>query len=259
MFHLDPKDVLTDQDRAKFASPFLELGRLKNKVVKTFDDAVGDIPNGAAIMFAGFGGVGSPQNLIAALHRQGAYNLTGISNEAGGSDGRVDVGTLVEAHRIRKMICCFTAATHPSRQTPFFQMYNEGEIEAELVPQGTLAESIRSAGAGIGAFFTPTSVGTELAQDKEHRMFNGRMHVLKYPLHADYAFIRAWKADTFGNLQFRLAQRNFNPIMATAARITIVEVENEIVSVGDLDPDQIHTPGVYVNRIVQIPPDGIWA
>ena len=259
MFHLDPKDVLIDQDRAKFASPFLELGRLKNKVVKTFDDAVGDIPNGAAIMFAGFGGVGAPQNLIAALHRQVAYNLTGISNEAGGSDGRVDVGTLVEAHRIRKMICCFTAATHPSRQTPFFQMYNEGEIEAELVPQGTLAESIRSAGAGIGAFFTPTSVGTELAQDKEHRMFNGRMHVLEYPLHADYAFIRAWKADTFGNLQFRLAQRNFNPIMATAARITIVEVENEIVSVGDLDPDQIHTPGVYVNRIVQIPPDGIWA
>jgi 3-oxoadipate CoA-transferase alpha subunit len=232
---------------------------VKNKIYSSFDDAVVDIPNGATIMFAGFGGVGAPQNLIAALHRQGAYDLTGISNEAGGVDGRVDVGTLVEAGQIRKMICCFTAATHPSRQTPFFQMYNKGEIEAELVPQGTLAESIRSAGAGIGAFYTPTSVGTELAQHKEHRDLNGRMHVLEYALHADFAFIRAWNADTFGNLQFRLAQRNFNPIMATATRITIVEVENEIVPVGDLDPDQIHTPGVYVNRIVRIPPDGIWA
>ena len=157
------------------------------------------------------------------------------------------------------MICCFTAATHPSHQTPFSQMYNKAEIEADLVPQGTLAETIRSAGAGIGAFYTPTSVGTELAQDKEHRELNGRMHVLEYALPADYAFIRAWNADTFGNLQFRLAQRNFNPIMATAARITIVEVENEIVPAGDLDPDQIHTPGVYVNRIVRILPDGIWA
>ena len=138
-------------------------------------------------------------------------------------------------------------------------MYNGGEIEAELVPQGTLAETIRAAGAGIGAFYTATSLGTELPQDKEHRELNGRMHVLEYALHADYAFIRAWNADTSGNLQFRLAQRNFNPIMATAARITIVEVENDIVPVGDLDPDQIHTPGVYVNRIVRIPPDGIWA
>ena len=131
-------------------------------------------------------------------------------------------------------------------------------IEAELVPQGTLAERIRAAAAGIGGFYTPTSVGTELAEGKEHREINGRMHVLEYPLPADYAFVRAWKADTFGNLQFRLAQRNFNPIMAMAAKTTIVEVENGIVEAGELDPDQIHTPGIYVDRIVRIPPDGIW-
>ena len=137
-------------------------------------------------------------------------------------------------------------------------MYNNGEVDAELIPQGTLAERIRAAGAGIGAFYTPASVGTELAEGKEHREIDGKVYVLEYPLHADYAFIRAWKADTFGNLQFRLTQRNFNPIMAMAARVTIVEVENDIVPMGELDPDQIHVPGVYVDRLVRIPPDGIW-
>jgi 3-oxoadipate CoA-transferase alpha subunit len=137
-------------------------------------------------------------------------------------------------------------------------MYNNDEVDAELVPQGTLAERIRAAAAGIGAFYTPASVGTELAAGKEHRDIDGRTYVLEYPLHADYAFIRAWKADTVGNLQFRLAQRNFNPIMAMAARITVVEVENDIVAVGELDPDQIHVPGVYVDRLVRIPSDGIW-
>jgi 3-oxoadipate CoA-transferase alpha subunit len=131
-------------------------------------------------------------------------------------------------------------------------------MDAELVPQGTLAERIRAAASGIGAFYTPTSVGTELAEGKEHREINGRMHVLEYPLHADYALIRAWKADTFGNLQFRLAQRNFNPIMAMAAKITIVEVESAIVDVGGIDPDHVHVPGVYVDRLVKIPPDGIF-
>ena len=138
------------------------------------------------------------------------------------------------------------------------RLYNNGEIDAELLPQGTLAERIRAAAAGIGAFYTPASVGTELAAGKEHREINGRMYVLEYPLHADYAFIRAWKADTLGNLQFHLAQRNFNPIMAMAARITIVEVENDIVTAGELDPNHIHVPGVYVDRLVRIPPDGIW-
>ncbi|MDA0735248.1 MAG: CoA transferase subunit A [Chloroflexi bacterium] len=231
---------------------------MKNKAFQTFDEAVADVPDGSTIMFPGFGGVGTPQNLIAALLRQGARSLTGISNGHGGTDGRVDVGTLIEAGQMSKMICAFTAPTHPSRVPPFVRMYNEGEIEAELVPQGTLAERIRAAAAGIGGFFTPTSVGTELAEGKEHREINGRQQVLEYPLFADYAFIRAWKADTFGNLQFRLTQRNFNPIMAMAARTTIVEVENSIVALGDLDPDNVHVPGVYVDRVVVIPADGIW-
>jgi 3-oxoacid CoA-transferase A subunit len=233
---------------------------MKNKIYQTFDEAVADVPDGSVFMSPGFGGVGLPRNLLAALNRQGAKNLTGISNNAGTVDAKVDVGTLVAAGQVKKMICAFTAPTHPSQITPFVRMYNNGEVDAELVPQGTLAERIRAAASGIGAFYTPASVGTELAEGKEHREINGRTYVLEYPLHADYAFIRAWKADTFGNLQFRLAQRNFNPIMAMAARITIVEVENDIVAAGELDPDQIHVSGVYVDRLVRIPPspDGIW-
>ena len=231
---------------------------MKNKVYGTFDEAVAGIPNGSTIMFPGFGNVGVPRNLIAALHRQGAKHLTGISNNAGAMDDNVDVGTLVEAGQMKKMICAFTAATHPSRITPFVRMYNDDEIEAELVPQGTLAERMRAAAFGIGGFYTPTSVGTELAEGKEHREINGRTYVLEHPLPADYAFIRAWKADTFGNLQFRLTQRNFNPVMAMAATITIVEVENDVVAVGEIEPDNVHVPGIYVDRIVRIPTDGIW-
>jgi len=233
---------------------------MKNKIYQTFDEGVADVPDGSVFMSPGFGGVGLPRNLLAGLNRQGAKNLTGISNNAGTVDAKVDVGTLVAAGQVKKMICAFTAPTHPSQVTPFVRMYNNGEVDAELVPQGTLAELIRAAASGIGAFYTPASVGTELAEGKEHREINGRMYVLEYPLHADYAFIRAWKADTFGNLQFRLSQRNFNPIMAMAARITIVEVENDIVAAGELDSDQIHVPGVYVDRLGRIPPppDGIW-
>jgi 3-oxoacid CoA-transferase A subunit len=233
---------------------------MKNKIYQTFDEAVADVPDGSVFMSPGFGGVGLPRNLLAALNRQGAKNLTGISNNAGTVDAKVDVGTLVAVGQVKKMICAFTAPTHPSQITPFVRMYNNGEVDAELVPQGTLAERIRAAASGIGAFYTPASVGTELAEGKEHREINGRTYVLEYPLQADYAFIRAWKADAFGNLQFRLAQRNFNPIMAMAARITIVEVENDIVAAGELDPDQIHVSGVYVDRLVRIPPapDGIW-
>jgi 3-oxoadipate CoA-transferase, alpha subunit len=208
---------------------------VQNKIYQTFDEAVADIPDGVVLMSPGFGGVGVPRNLLAALHRQGARGLTGISNNAGTLDAKVDIGTLVAAGQMKKMICAFTAPTHPSQVTPFVRMYNNNEIEAELLPHGTLAERIRAAGAGIGAFYTPASVGTELAAGKEHREINGRMYVLEYPLHADYAFLRAWKADTFGNLQFRLAQRNFNPIMGMAARVTIVEVENDLVAVGALD------------------------
>jgi len=226
---------------------------MKNKVLPDFKVAVADVPDGSTIMFPGFGNPGMPRNLIQALYNQGAKNLVGISNSVGRN-----LGMLVENGRIRKMIAAFTASTHPSRETPFNRMYNDGEVEAELVPQGTLVERMRAAAAGIGAFYTPTSVGTELAEGKEHREFDGRMHVLEYPLHGDYAFIRCWRADTFGNLQFRLAQRNFNPIMAMAAKVTIVEVEHEIVEVGEIDPDHVHVPGVYTNRIVQIPPDGIF-
>ena len=231
---------------------------MQNKVFATFDEAVAGIPDGCTVAFAGFGNVGFPRNLIAALHRQGATNMEGISNNAGALDDRVDVGLLVGAGRFRKMTCAFTAATHPSRITDFVRMYNDGEIEAETVPQGTLVERLRAAAYGIGGFFTPTSVGTELAEGKEHREIDGRTYVLEHPLRTDYAFIRAWKADTFGNLQFRLTQRNFNPVMAMAATTTIVEVENDIVEIGGLDPDHIHVPGIYVNRLVRIPEDGIW-
>lgn len=232
---------------------------MKNKVYPSCDAAVADIPDGITFMSPGFGNTGIPRNLLAALHRHGAKNLTGISNNAGRADDRADIGTLVQAGQVRKMICAFTAPTHPSQVTPFVRLYNNDEIDAELVPQGTLAERIRAAAAGIGAFYTPASVGTELAQDKEHREINGRQYVLEYPLHADYAFIRAWKADTFGNLQFRLAQRNFNPIMAMAADITIVEVEGDIVEPGEIDPDHIHVPGVYVDRLVKLSADEILA
>ena len=231
---------------------------MKNKTCPDFDAAVADVPDGATIMFGDFGGIGAPQNLIAALHRKGTRGLTGISNEHGGTDGRVDVGTLIETGRIRKMVCSITAATHPSRVTPFVRLYNAGEIDGELVPQGTLAERIRAGGAGIGGFYTPTGAGTEIADGKETREINGRSYLLEYPLVADYAFIRAWQADAFGNLRFRMAQRNFNPIMAMAARVTLVEVENAVVSIGTLDPDDINLPGVYVNRIVEIPPEKLF-
>ena len=231
---------------------------MKNKIYQTFDAAVADVSDGSVFMAPGFGGVGIPRNLLAALNRQGAKELTGISNGAGALGGKLDVGTLIAAGQVKKMYAAFTAPTHPSQITPFVQMYNDGEIDAELVPQGTMAERIRAAASGIGAFYTPASVGTELAEGKEHREINGRTYVLEYPLHADYALIRAWRADTFGNLQFRLAGRNFNPIMAMAARITVVEVEDDIVPAGELDPDKVHVPGVYVDRLVKMGPDDIW-
>ena len=232
---------------------------MPNKIYPDFDQAVADIPDGSTIMFGGFGGVGAPQNLMAALLSQGAVGITGISNEHGGTDGRIDVGTLIEARQIAKMITCFTSNPHPSRVTPFVKLYNDGLVDAELVPMGTLTERMRAAAFGIGGFYTPTAAGTEIADGKEHRTIQGRPHVLEFPLPADYAFIRAWKADTMGNLQFRLALRNFNPIMAMAAKTTLVDVETEIVDPGQLDPDHIHVPGIYVDRVVHIPEDGIWA
>lgn len=231
-----------------------------NKVLGTFDEAVADIPDGATVMMGGFGPPGMPRNLIAALLRQGAKDLVFIANTHGYPGNFMDMGRLVEARRIRKMICSFTAAPRPSRVVAFEIMHEAGEVEAELVPQGTLAERIRAAGAGIGAFYTPTSAGTLVAEGKEHRTINGREYVLEYPLHADYALIRAHRADSWGNLQYRLSQRNFNPIMAQAARVTLVEVEEEILELGAIDPDQVHTPSIFVDRVVHIPPhpEGIW-
>jgi 3-oxoacid CoA-transferase A subunit len=233
---------------------------MKSKIVPSFEDAVADIPDGASIMVAGFG-PGTPHNLVRALYETSAKDLWIIANSAGGGavaapGDLINTSHLIDAGRVRRVTLAFTAATHPSRQTPLERLNEAGLIEAELVPQGTLAERIRAGGSGIPAFYTPTGVNTELAQGKEQREFKGRTYLLEEALTADYAFIRCWKADEFGNLVFRRAQRNFNPIMAMAAGCTIVEAET-IVPTGELDPDQIHTPGIFVQRLVQIPPDGI--
>jgi 3-oxoacid CoA-transferase A subunit len=235
---------------------------MKNKVLKSFDEAVADIPDGASIYIPGFAGPGTPRNLIAAVLRKKVKNLVCISNHpgAGPFDGQMDLGKLVEAGLVKKIHCCFTAAPHPSQATAFEKLHQQGLIEGELMPQGTLAERIRAAAAGIPAFYVRTGVGTEMAEGKERRVFDGQEYIMERALPADYAFIRAYRCDTFGNLQYRLSQRNFNPIMAMAAKTTIVEVEQEPEPPGSIDPDQVHTPGVFVHRIVKIPPasEGIW-
>lgn len=231
---------------------------MKNKIFESFDEAVADVKDGSTIMIPGFAGVGIPRNLLAALLTQGAKDLTGIANGSGGRGDLIDQGALIAAGQFKKMIMAFTASPHPSRGTTWDELYQSDQIEAELVPQGTLAERIRAGGAGIGAFFTRTTVGTELAEGKEHRTIDGQEYVLEYPLKADYALIRALRADKWGNLQFKLSQRNFNPIMAMASKVTIVEVEEDILEAGEMDPDNIHTSGIFVDRIVRIPPDGIW-
>jgi 3-oxoacid CoA-transferase A subunit len=223
------------------------------------DEAVKDFPDGATLMIPGFG-PGTPINLMAALWRQGARDLTCISNGIGfaATDERLrGLGDMILAGRVKRVIAAFTASPRPSRTGTAEELIRAGMLKAELVPQGTLAERIRAGGAGIAAFYSPTGVGTLVAQGKEHREFDGRMHVLERGLFADVAFIRAWKADTAGNLIYRRAARNFNPIMAMAARLTIVEVELPIVPAGEIDPDQVHTPGIYVDRLVQISPGEI--
>ena len=224
--------------------------------------AVADIPDGATIAFAGFGMPGTPFNLIAALAEQGAKNLTLIANTTGGAQQprMPDIGMLVERGRVRKVICAFNAATRASDVLPFTKYYEAGEVEAELVPQGTLAERLRAAGAGIPAFYTPTAVGTELAEGRERRFFNGREYLLEHALPVDYAFLRARRADASGNLQFHRSQRNFNPVMAMSARIAIAEIEEPILPPGAIDPDAVHTPGIFIHRLVQIPPPplGLW-
>ena len=209
--------------------------------------AVAGIPDGATVMIGGFGTAGQPVELIEALIASGATDLTVVNNNAGNGD--VGLAALIRAGRVRKIVCSFPRQRDSWH---FDQKYRAGEIELELVPQGNLAERIRAAGAGIGAFYTPTGYGTSLAEGKEVREIDGRHYVLEYPLRADYALVKAHRADELGNLVYRKTARNFGPIMAAAATTTVVQVE-ELVPTGALDPEVIVTPGIYVDRIVRVP------
>lgn len=208
--------------------------------------AVADVKDGSTVMIGGFGVAGLPSELIDALIARGARDLTVVNNNAG--NGYTGLAALLQAGLVRKMICSFPRQVD---SYVFDELYRSGRIELELVPQGNLAERIRAAGAGIGAFFTPTGYGTMLAKDKECRKINGRDYVLEYPIHADVSLIKARAVDRWGNLLYRKTGRNFGPLMATAARCTIVQVE-EIVELGELDPESIVTPGIFVHRIVQV-------
>ena len=214
-----------------------------NKVVAGAAEAVAVIPDGATIMIGGFGLCGIPENLIQALHTRGTVGLTVISNNAGVDEA--GVGMLMKARQIKKMI-----ATYVGENREFERQFLSGEIEVELVPQGTFSERIRAGGAGIGGFFTPTGYGTLVAEGKETRTIDGKSYVLEKPLRADFAFVKAWKGDWAGNLVYRRTARNFNPMMATAARVTIAEVEH-LVEPGAIDPDHVVTPGIFVKHILQ--------
>jgi len=214
-----------------------------NKVVTSADEAIRDIPDGATLMVGGFGLCGIPETLIKALQRRGTKDLTVISNNAGTSD--YGLGLLLRTRQIIRMI-----STYVGENDLFEQQFLNGELQVDLVPQGTFAERIRAGGAGIAAFFTPTGCGTVVAEGKETRLFGDRRYVLESSLTADFALVKAYRGDRLGNLQYRKTARNFNPIMATAARLTIAEVER-LVEPGEIDPESVHTPGVYVARIFQ--------
>ena len=217
---------------------------MKQKIFPSLDAAVADVPDGARIMFGGFGGAGFPNNLIQTLARKGIKNITAISNNCGTRDG--ELGLLFKNGQISQVIASFPGphATH------FQERFAAKEVTLELVPQGILCERMRAAAAGILGFYTTVGVGTEVAAGKEERIINGQRCILESPIHADYAFIKAQRADELGNLTYRLAARNFNPIMAMAAKTTIVEVE-EIVPVGSIEPENVVTPAIFVHRIVQ--------
>jgi 3-oxoacid CoA-transferase subunit A len=214
-----------------------------NKVLATAADAVATIAEGATIMMGGFGLCGIPENLIAALHARGTRGLTLISNNAGVDD--FGIGLLLRAGQVRKMI-----STYVGENKEFERQYLAGELDVELVPQGTFAERIRAGGAGVGGFFTPTGYGTLAAEGKETRLIDGKPFVLERPLTADFAFVKAWRGDTAGNLVYRRTARNFNPVMATAAAVTIAEVEH-LVEPGEIDPDHVITPGIFVRYVLQ--------
>jgi len=213
------------------------------KLVESADAAVQDVADGATIMVGGFGLCGNPENLIRALHRKRVKDLVLVSNNCGTTD--LGLGILLQARQIRKIV-----ASYVGENKEFERQYLSGELEVELVPQGTLAERIRAGGAGIGGFYTPTGVGTKVAEGKETRTLAGREYLLELPLKADFALVRAWKADPWGNLVYDKTTRNFQPMMAAAGKVTIAEAE-EIVPLGAIQPDAIHTPGIYVQRVVQ--------
>lgn len=213
------------------------------KIYEGFDEAVAEIKDGMTLMVGGFGLVGIPENLIIALRDKGAKDLTVISNNCGVDDW--GLGLLLREKQIKKMI-----SSYVGENKEFERQFLSGELEVDLVPQGSLAEKIRAGGAGIPAFYTPSGVGTPIADGREVREFDGKDYLLEEGLTADFSLVRAWKADTHGNLVFRKTARNFNPMMAAAGKVTIAEVE-EIVEVGELDPDEIHTPGIYVQGLIQ--------
>lgn len=218
-----------------------------DKFVQSMADAMDGVKDGATVLIAGFGAVGQPLHLIDGLIEQGAKELVVVSNNPG--VGRVGLARLLDLGRVRKVICSFPRSFDP---VVFVELYREGRIELEIVPQGTMAERMRAAGAGIPAFFTATSVGTKLAQGKEHREIDGRTYVLEDALAGDLALIECWEADRWGNLTYKQSGRNFNPVMATAADLTVVQTQH-VVELGGLDPEVIVTPGIFVNRVIHVP------
>ena len=214
-----------------------------DKTHASADAAIHDIADGVTLLVGGFGLSGNPENLISALHERGTQGITLVSNNAGTDN--CGLGILLQARQVETMV-----GSYVGENKEFERQFLSGELEVELCPQGTLAERMRAAGAGIPAFFTPTGVGTKRAEGRETREFDGRVYLMEHALHGDFAFVKAWKGDTHGNLVFRKTARNFNPLVAKAAKVTIAEVE-ELVPAGELDPDEIHLPGIYVQRIIK--------
>ena len=218
-----------------------------DKIVQSMAEALAGVRDGSVVLIGGFGSIGQPNALIEGLIEQGAKDLTVVANNAG--VGHVGLARLMEAGRVRKIVCSYPRTTDP---VVFESLYRQGLIELEVMPQGTMAERMRAAGAGIPAFYTPTSVGTLLAEGKEMREFRGRRYVLEEAFPGDVALIEAWEADRWGNLTYRASGQNFNPMVAMASKLTIVQTQH-MVGLGDLHPDQIHTPGIFVHRVLHVP------
>jgi 3-oxoadipate CoA-transferase alpha subunit len=223
-----------------------------NKIVQSIAEALAGVKDGATVLMGGFGAVGQPDELIEGLIEQGARDLTVVANNAGA--GRVGLAKLMEMGRVRKIICSFPRS---AGSVVFEDLYRAGKLELEIVPQGTLAERMRAAGAGIPAFYTPTAAGTKLAQGKETRDFGGRPHVMELALKGDVALVEAWEGDRWGNLTYRESGRNFNPVMAMAADLTIAQVHH-LRALGEIAPDAVHTPGIFVNRVVRVQRGAPW-